>query len=391
MIKNISLKEAILMGLEVNPDILQAMHEVKSAQGKMLQAGRIPNPEIGFSFNEIPSGYKLGSANEKDISINQSFEYPTKRSNRIFSASYDEQIAVVIVEQTKALVANNIKKAYINAQYSQSVVRNIEKQLSMFKDFQSTITDKYKTGETKYLDIVRIEIENARLQNDLLEAKNNYSRTRSALKNSIGDSSSVYYFPEDSLTFQAINAKKDSLIDELILRSNILRIKRLQMEKQESNITLARSSYYPDFGIGLAYQRRSPSGSFLGVEFKVAVPLYFWQEQQGLVEDAAAQLSIAELQLHSVERKIRNNLNRAYGNVQSAEQQVKNVEQILSKGLSDMQKVALSQYRSNQIDLLNLFDVYRSVRTMQEEYVRSLANYQSAIAEFEILAELLND
>jgi cobalt-zinc-cadmium efflux system outer membrane protein len=389
--KNISLHEAVTLGLSSNPIILQSRHEVKSARGKILQAGKIQNPEIGFTLNEVPSGYKFGSANEKDISISQFFEYPTKRSNRISSASFDEQIAIAGVEQAKVLVTNSIRKAYINAQYSREVVRNIEKQLMMFSDFQSTITDKYKTGEAKYFDVVRIEIETARLHNDLLEAKNNDIRMQSALKNSIGDSSATYYIPQDSLVFQPIIVNKDSVIDVLIRQSNILKMKRLQIEKKESNVTLAKSSYYPDYGVGLAYQRRTPSSSFLGVEFKVAVPLWFWQEPQGLVEDAIAQLSIAEVQLRAVEYKIRNNLKSAYASVQSAGRQMKNIEQILKKGLSEMQSVALSQYRNNQIDLLNLFDVYRSVRTMQEEYIRSVANYENALAELEVAAELITD
>ncbi|MDP1675910.1 MAG: TolC family protein [Bacteroidota bacterium] len=387
-IKNISLQEAISIGLTVNPDILQAKQEIRSARGKMLQAGKMPNPEIGFSFNEIPSGYKVGLSNEKDISISQSFEYPTKRSNRISSASFDEQIAVAGVEQIKAKVSAGIKKAYINVQFAQITIRTIETQVSMFWDFQSLVTDKFKTGETKYLDVLRIEVETSRLQNELLEAKSNYFKMQSELKNGIGDSSSVFYSPKDSLKFIPVFADKDSLIELMTRQSNALVLNRLQIEKQESNLTLAQSSYYPDFGVGVAYQQRTPSSSFLGVELKVAVPLWFWQEPQGQVEEATAQLSIAELQLRSVERKIRNNLNSAFTNVQSTEQQVKNYEQILNKGVKDIMSVALSQYRNNQLDLLNLFDVYRAYRTTQAEYFRSVANYQHALVEFEIAAEL---
>ena len=387
-IKNISLQDAISIGQVVHPDILQAKQEIKSARGKVLQAGKIPNPEIGFSFNEIPSGYKVSSANEKDISISQSFEYPTKRSSRISSVSYEERIAIAAVEQIKVKVTAGIKKAYVNVQFTQITVRNIEMQISMFRDFQTSVTDKYKTGETKYLDVLRIEVETARLQNELLAAKSGYFKMQSELKNSIGDSNAVLYSPEDSLKFTPINGDKDSLIESLTKHSNALALNRLRIEKQESILTLAKTSYYPDFGVGVAYQHRTPSNSFLGVEVKVAVPLWFWQEPQGQVEEASAQLRIAELQLRSVERKIRNNLNSAFTNVQSTKQQVNNYEQILNKGLKDIMSVALTQYRNNQLDLLNLFDVYRSYRTTQAEYIRSIANYQQALVEFEIAAEL---
>ncbi|MHB1051386.1 MAG: hypothetical protein ACYC09_15005, partial [Bacteroidota bacterium] len=81
--KNISLYDALVFGTESHPNILQAMQEINSAKGRVLQAGKMQNPEFGISFNEVPSGYRVGSANEKDISITQSFEYPAKRSGRM--------------------------------------------------------------------------------------------------------------------------------------------------------------------------------------------------------------------------------------------------------------------------------------------------------------------
>lgn len=92
--------------------------------------------------------------------------------------------------------------------------------------------------------------------------------------------------------------------------------------------------------------------------------------------------------MYSVKRKIRNNINIALTTVLSTEQQVKNYEQILQKGLSEIMDVALSQYRNNQIDLLNLFDIYRTQRETRAEYIRSVANYQRAVADLESAAEL---
>lgn len=387
--KNITLHDAIALGLESNPNILQSMQEIKSAKGRVLQAGKIQNPELGISFNEVPSGYKVGSANEKDISITQSFEYPSKRSGRISSAALDEQRAIAEVEQLKARIIAGIKRAYIDVQYAGITVQIIEQQLTVFQDFQQIVSNKYKTGESKYLDVLRIEIETARLQNDLLEAKNTEVSRQTILKNSIGDSATVLYTPLDSLSFTPISSNKDSLISSYIELSHSRKLAEMKIKREESRLSLARTNYYPDFGVGLAYQHRTPSSSFLGVELKVSVPLWYWQEPQGLIEEASAQLSTAELQMLSVERKIRNNINSALATVLSTEQQVKNYEQILQKGLSEIMVVALSQYRNNQIDLLNLFDIYRTQRETRAEYIRSVANYQRAVADLESAAELL--
>jgi outer membrane protein TolC len=382
------LQDAISLGLDSNPNIQQALQEIKSAKGKVLQAGKIQNPELGISFNEVPSGYKVGSANEKDISISQSFEYPAKRSGRISVATLDEQRAYASVEQMKARIAAGIKKAYVDAQYAAISVQIIEQQITMLRDFQQIVSNKYKTGESKYLDVLRIEIETTRLQNDLLEAKNTYGAMQTILKNSIGDSVNVLYTPMDSLAYIPISSNKDSIISLYTALSNSRKLAEMKIQREERLLSLAKTNYYPDFGVGLAYQHRTPSSSFLGIELKVSVPLWYWQEPQGLIEEASAQLSIAELQMFSVERKIRNNINSAFASVRSSEQQVKNYEQILQKGLSEIMDVAMIQYRNNQIDLLNLFDVYRTQRETRAAYIRSVANYQRAVADLESAAEL---
>ena len=180
--KNISLQEAIQLALETNPDILQAKQEINVARGRILQSGRIPNPEVGFTFNEILPNNKIGSANEKDISISQSFEYPTKRSSRVSVASFDEQLAIITVEQMKVRVSVNVKKSYINTQYLHAIVRSTQMQIELFQDFQKIVSNKYKTGESKYLDVLRIEVEIAHLQNELVEAENNYFVSQTELK-----------------------------------------------------------------------------------------------------------------------------------------------------------------------------------------------------------------
>lgn len=386
--RNISLRDVISLGMEANPDILKAIQDIKAAGGRVLQAGKMPNPEVGISLNEVPSGYKIGSANEKDFSISQSFEYPAKRNGRISAASFDEHRAVATVEQLKTRIAADIKKSYIDAQLTGVTVSIIEQQIVMLQDLQQIVSNKYKSGESKYLDVLRIDVETVRLQNNLLDAKNKLRSMLSVLKNAVGDSATILYVPSDSLFYIPISTNKDSLLVGYIANSHSRKLAELQIKKQESLLSLSKTNFYPDFGVGLAYQHRSPSSSYLGIELKVSVPLWYWQEPQGLMEEASAQLSVAELQLMSVDRKIRNNVNTALAAVTSTEQQLKNYEQILHKGLYEIMDVAMTQYRNNQIDLLNLFDIYRSQRETRAEYIRSVANYQRAVADLESAAEL---
>ena len=384
----ISLHDAVTLGLSLNPEILQGTQQIKAAAGKVMQAGKVPNPELGIAINEVPSGYKIGSANEKDISITQSFEYPAKRETRIARASLDEQWIATAVEHRKIQLSARIEKAYIDAQRAKISLNIIEEQISLLGDIQRIVSNRYASGEAKYLDVLRIEIEATRLRNTLLDAKNELRSSLMILKNAVGDSSVSLYYPSDTLQYVPFVVDQDSLTASSTSRSNARRMAELQMKQQETSLSLARSNYYPDFGVGLAYQRRTPANSFLGIEMKVSVPLWFWYEPQGLVEEASAQLSISQLNMMSVDRRIRNNIAMSIAMVQSTEQQVKNYEQVLQQGLKEILDVATSQYRNNQIDLLNLFDTYRTQREIRGEYYRAIASYRHAVVDLGTAAEL---
>lgn len=74
----LSLDDAITMALNNNPKILAAQKEIDAADGRILQAGRISNPEFGVSWNEAPS-FNIGKAGERDIGVSQQIEYPSTR------------------------------------------------------------------------------------------------------------------------------------------------------------------------------------------------------------------------------------------------------------------------------------------------------------------------
>jgi len=71
-----------------------------------------------------------------------------------------------------------------------------------------------------------------------------------------------------------------------------------------------------------------------------------------------------------------------------AESQVRTFDASLVMDAQDILSTAISQYQRNQIDVLNLIDVYRTYRATSVEYLRALHNYNVAVAELEAAAEL---
>ena len=386
--EKLSLPDAITLALQNNQDVLKAEKEIDAAEGRVLQAGRIPNPEFGVAWNESPSAFSLGAAEERDISLSQALEFPTKRGGRIDVATLDKELALHALERTKTILTERVKHAYHSLLFSEGIINGIEEQLNLLKDFQQLLTARYQSGQSNYLDVVRARIEITRLNNDLSDAKRERRVRQRQLNILMAKSPEDALGLVDGLSYSPIVFRDDSLLDFLARRSATIKIAELVASRQEKSLSLAKTTYLPDFEIGLASQRRGDARNLWGLEFKMSLPLWFWQEPKGLVQEASALADMASVNQSALARRVRSSILNAIELVRVAESQVRTFDASLVMDAQDILSTAISQYQRNQIDVLNLIDVYRTYRATSVEYLRALHNYNVAVAELEAAAEL---
>lgn len=386
--------------MEKNPDVLRTLKQVEASSGRVLQAGRIPNPELEFSWNETPTNFNIAGADEKDVGMRQLIEFPTKRGNRIAAATHEKSIAEFAVERTRTLVAAQVKSAYYSLLLSQEILKSLEEQITLFKELRELLTSRYQAGQSNYLDVVRVKVELAGLNNVLAEAQREIRFRKSQLNVTIGRDTDHQFEVADTLSFNPLPIERESVVRQLLEKSATLRIARRAIERQQSLLSLAKSGYLPDFSLGLFHQRRAEEPPFdangfsgtttssLGIQLGISIPLWFWQEPKGQVQEAGALVEIASLSYTSTERRVRANVLSAYDQVKVLESQLRVFNETLLADSRDILATAIQQYQNNQIDILNLFDVYRTYRATKVEYARTMYNYAVAVATLEASAEL---
>ncbi|MBI5214157.1 MAG: TolC family protein [Ignavibacteriae bacterium] len=394
-VKKLSLHDALEFALKNNPNLLKAEKEIDAANGRILQSGKIPNPEFSIAVNETPSGINFGSSNEQDISLSQEIEYPTKRNWRIDIAVTEKQLTQLELARTKILLTGEVKQAYYHAYFAKKQIDFLQQQLVLLDDVQTTLTSQYQTNNINYLDIIRMKVERTRLSNDINEARREYRVRLNALTILIGYQSDENVEVSDSIAFMPVKLQQDSLVTSLMGQSITLNIAKQSIQREQQSLSLAKTSYLPDFSVGISHQRRRELNGFnnnlWGIELKASLPFWSWYEPKGQVEEATARTSIAEENLKAVERNIRTRIKNSFDFVQTTEQQIRSFDESLLRDAKDILSIAITQYQNNQIDILNVLDIYRTYLSTNIEYARALLNYAIALAELETSAELPNE
>ena len=385
---SLSLSTALSLTLRNNPIIQKARKEVEAVDARVLQAGRIPNPTLGIAWNESPSVSRPGDANERDIRLSQAIEFPTKRGRRLDMASSEAQIQRLRFERTLVQVRSTTIQAYHRLLFSQRMREQLDLQWTLVRDLEQLVAARYRAGANSYLDLVRAKIEATRLGNDIVEARRERDTRRRELLLLIGGESDAVVTLTDDFPPAMDIENTDSAAQSLKAGSILLKIAQEVEQRQQHGLALAENSYLPDFEIGLARQRRGSAGKLWGVELQASIPLWFWQEPKGQVQEAKALGDIAALDRIALARRVHTSVRVALGSLAAARSQLSAFDRTLLTDARDIVSTALSQFENSQMDILNLLEIYRTYRTTHVEYLRATYNHAAAMTALETAAEL---
>ncbi|OGU33404.1 MAG: hypothetical protein A2057_12175 [Ignavibacteria bacterium GWA2_35_9] len=402
----LSLKEAIEIAYESNQEIISAYREIDATEGRILQAGRIQNAELSLTANEIPPGFSLDETGELDFNFNQPIEFFGKRSIRIQSAELQKRIAELNYERIKKLITSQVKKAYYSGLLSNQIVESIESNINLLNDFLAQVTDRYQAGTSSYLDVIRAKVEISRLKNELFDAMKGYQQGLNQLEVLLGKENEAEFELTDSLLYQFSGypslreeINKDTVVNFYSSRSNFLRITEIQVEQSKSFLSLANKNSYPDFNFGLAFQNRQsipanlPDGKaggfdqYFGLNVGVSLPMFYSSGVSGDIQEAEANLSISDSRSQYAKIRVAQNVRTAYNNLSFAEEQLRLFDNSLLRDVEDELRAGITAYQNGQIDLLNLFDIYRTYRATRVEYSRTVYNTLVALTELEVAGE----
>ncbi len=390
--KKITLNEAIETSLKNNPQVLTAQKEIEAANGRILQAGRIPNAEFSIESNEIPTDFSFGDAGELDFNFSQPLELFGKRGARIQSAGYEKQATELNLERIKKIVTAQVKSAYYQGLLSKETINAIEQNISLLNDFLVQVKDKYQAGTSSYLDVIRAKVEATRLKNEFFDVNKQFQQNIGTLKTLLGIENGVSYELSDSLNYSFLTASLDSILVSLIEQSNFVKMSSIRIDRDKSFLSLAEKGSLPDFNLGASFQNRQPIpgngfDNFIGLKLGISLPMFYSSGVRGDIQESSALLDISNIQYEATRKVITQKIVSSFKSLNYAEEQLRVFDKSLLQDVEDELRAGITAYQNNQIDVLNLFDIYRTYRTTKLEYARTIFNCLTARNELEISNE----
>jgi len=311
-----TVESAVSHAIKNNPDLAAARYTIEEARGRVIQSGRLSNPELESELKPNVRG-----RGEYSFSVGFTQRFPlTKRLwfERAISQA-ELRVAEAEVLNGGRLLSVDVRSAAIRliALRRQKELKEIQRKNST--DLAAAAKGMAKQGLGSELDVTQLELEARQLSLELLQADGEIATITGTLRPLLG------LKPTEPLSIigdlQAPQPVKTGASPPQ--RADY----RAALEKESAartSIDLAKAGKWEDAGFGLSADieraEDAPEGKetdgFIG--FKFSLPLPFWNKNEGKVHEATAAANRASKERQALGLKIRSEAEAARAEMEAA-------------------------------------------------------------------------
>lgn len=390
------LEDYIAVGLSRNPSLKAAFYEWKAAFQNVAKEFSLPDPQFSYTdyIEEVET--RVGPQ-QRAFSIRQMFPFPDKLWIRKSKAFRDSEAVYYRFERARLDLIRNIADAYYEFAYLSKAILITKENMKLLQNFESVAQSKYSSGLSKNQDLLKVQVELGKLENELRsleDLKNPLNQRLTALLHLPEDTQLSW--PNESLEELAIDDhfnQLDELMRNLKIQNPQLRAMSEKIASGEEGVKLAKREYVPDFAVGVTQittgealtSSIADSGKDpLTVMVSVNVPIWFGRINAG-IREAKASLEAAEQTREGKEDELLSQLALVHYKLRDARRQSKLYKDALIPKAVQTLNATKSGYEAGGIDFISLIDAQRMLLNFQLSYYRFNTSFNQRLFEVQAL------
>jgi len=379
----LTLKDYTSYAESHNAGIKSSYQQLQMALEQVPQAKALPDPQVTYNYWTKQSDLQM----KQTVGVMQMFPWFGKIDARTQAAIKETSAAQQKYQAARVALFKEIKEGFYEFAYLARATDTAIENLELFKHFEEVARTKHMTTTTGHPDVIRAQVEIAKME-DVLRGLNQLreptvSRLRTALTLP-ADANLPWPKTEE---FNAVELDYERLAN--ILRQKNPELAGLNYEAMAagSKITLAEKNFYPDIGVGLMWENMDNRGGRDGVAMVFQMNLPLWRDSyRSGARQAQAQKASIEQQKIETENVL---LTRASQSLYEYRDSIRKIRlyrnTLIPKG-RELLQASEAAYREGTIDFLSLIDAQRMLLDYHLSLQRAIADNQQKLAELEMLA-----
>jgi cobalt-zinc-cadmium efflux system outer membrane protein len=381
----ITLTQALSAALRNNPDLESVSAEIKAQEARTVQAGLLPNPEIGVEAENFGgSGDVSGfDATETTVQLSQRFELGEKRAKRRRVALLGRDLAQSDYEARRADVFTAVQKAFVGVLSAQERVSLAKGLVTLAEQVLQTVSERVKAGKVSPIEETGARIGLASSRVKLAQARLGLEAARKTLSLAWGSETADFERAEGRLDAPLILPGLDRLVPLVAQNPDIARLEK-EIEERRANVVLENARRIPDLTVSGGARRLNESDDTAFV-MGFSVPLPLFDRNQGGIEEARQRLDKAKRVLEAAKRSKANSLTERYSVLSSAFEEADTLKTRIIPDARAAFEGAREGYQLGKFGYVFMLDAQRTLFDAEIQHLDALTSYYQTLADVDRL------
>jgi len=386
-----------------NPKVSAAQALARAAEARVPGATRPPDPQIqlGFMNYTLPGLAPMPTLGMTQLQLMQMVPLGGKltlagRVARAQAAAVGERVQDVVWE-----LRNRTAMAFYDLYATDRQLEVARETVRLLQDIARTAEAMYRVGEGRQADVLRAQVEIARMTEDTLRMQA-MRQTMVARLNALRDAGASTEVATPVLPRFPDSIPAQERLDSLAAGGRpMIRAGLEDVRAADASAKLARRELIPDLQVGVQYaqQKATMAGvDAMGVAtverrtermgslmLGASIPIFAGRRQLRMRDEANAMRAMAEADVAAVRADTRGQIGEAYADLARARNLTRLYRTTVLPQAEATVESALSAYRVGTVDFMTLLDDRMTVNRYRQELYALEADEGKAWAELEML------
>lgn len=343
-----------------NPELRAMQADADAAQARVLPAGALPDPMIGFRLEGIDTrspSLLPGDVDMATYSIRQTFPLWGKRElARGVARGQADAMRLERDAQARALMAE-AEQAYVRYWHADEGLRVIDRLITLLAQVEDVARERYALGIAAQQDAIRAQVARTRMQGERIERVSMRHEAVVQLNASLGRSADAPL--AQPTTEPAITVPAASLTEGMAALRDLshpaIRARQAVAEAADRTEHLQRRQRYPDLSVSVGAMQQGSRLDGYELMLEIEIPL----QRRALHErEREARLlgEAARARVEAMEVALQSRLGEAWARWASSRDRRQLFAQTLLPQTEANFESALSSYRVGDVDFATLLE-----------------------------------
>lgn len=376
----LTVDDFVRLAVEQNPRLARANLAIDAAQGRRIQAGLYPNPELGVFWEEIGDRTSVAGSGILTLPrITQTIVTGRKLTLAQAVAAREVDQALLELISERYAVVGSVRAAFYEV-FTLQQRADILDQLARLADEAvangKTLLDAKQLAR---LDYLQLEVEQERIGAELQAVKRELPGAYRKLAAVAGNPTVIPSTVRG--TFDGLPEYDADTVREAVLTFHPrVRAMRVGVDRAKAAVRRAEAERIPNVSMYGGFTRQFENQSYDGsAGFSVQVPV--WNLNQGNIRAARAELGMAIQAVGQTENELAARVAAAYQTYAAARERADVYRTKMLPRAEEAFKLSLEAFKGGQFEYLRVIQAQRAIAETRLEYNRSIGEAWRAAAE----------